>query len=303
MTDIKPITAEDIATSFDDKITITETEVPIESVVDNLEVSEPATENEKELEKPIEAVTKNLEEQEKVMNDDGDSSSSSDDDVEVSKELGLVISALQSTVKQNQEKELAHIEEKKEEEGQGEAVEEEELHSGDDNESDTKSSAGDDNSVTTSTSTNVSQEEEKVVIEETTAIATSEEVEENTITTAIPQTFEEIVQDILPPTPGVAPQRQTFDFGGRPSEDVGDVESYSANLIALNKIDTKEIKANLLSPRQQERAGKIWYRNINIGSCINFSGCIDEPVLRAIRHLFNNRFMKAKKLFEKEAET
>lgn len=28
----------------------------------------------------------------------------------------------------------------------------------------------------------------------------------------------------------------------------------------------------------------------------------DEPVLRAVRHLFNNRFMKAKKLFEQQAE-
>ncbi len=88
--------------------------------------------------------------------------------------------------------------------------------------------------------------EEKVPTEE------SEEA-----TTTIPQTFEEIVQDILPPTPGIAPQRHTFELAGRSSEDVGDVESYSANLIALNKIDTKEIKANTLAPRQQERAGKL----------------------------------------------
>ena len=30
---------------------------------------------------------------------------------------------------------------------------------------------------------------------------------------------------------------------------------------------------------------------------------IDEPVLRAMRHLFNNRFMKAKRLFERDAKT
>lgn len=243
-----------------------ETVAPVEAIIDNLEVSKPAEEKE---EQPLEAVTKNSEEQEKpVSEDDGDSRSSSDDDGEAPKELGLVISALQSTVKQNQEKEKAQIEEQKveEEQAQGdEEVVEEELHSGDDNESETKSSVGDDNSVSTSASTNVSQEEEKVVIEKTTTTTATttttitEEEEETTTTTTtkeIPNTFEEIVQDILPPTPGVAPQRQTFDFGGRPSEDVGDVESYSANLIALNKIDTKEIKANLLSPRQQERAGK-----------------------------------------------
>lgn len=176
--------------------------------------------------------------------DDGESASSSDNE-EASKELGLVISALQSTVKQNKEDRETAVEDK------GEVHEcEEELHSGDDIESDTKSVTDDTKSVTsvaTSASTNVSLEEGKEIEEVATAI---DEVD------AKPQTFEEIVHDILPPTPGVAPQRQTFDFGGRQSEDVGDVESYSANLIALNKIDTKEIKANLLSPRQQERAGK-----------------------------------------------
>jgi hypothetical protein len=30
---------------------------------------------------------------------------------------------------------------------------------------------------------------------------------------------------------------------------------------------------------------------------------IDEPVLRAIHHLFNNRFMKAKKIFEQQAKS
>ncbi|KAI8047397.1 uncharacterized protein B0P05DRAFT_481711 [Gilbertella persicaria] len=97
------------------------------------------------------------------------------------------------------------------------------------------------------------------------------------------QTFSDMVQDLSPPTPGLPLQGQTFDLEERPSEDVGDVETHSANLIALNKIDLKNIKENTFSPRQQERA--------------------DEPILRAIRHLFNNRFMKAKKLFEKQAET
>ncbi|CEP18575.1 hypothetical protein [Parasitella parasitica] len=173
-----------------------------------------------------------------------------------SKELGLVISALQSTVQQNQEKVQLTKENQKE---QGA---EEELRSIG------RSSVDDDTSIATSTtSTNVSQEEDKVATAVVEGASISAEVDD----------------DIVPPTPGVAPQRQTFDFGGRASEDMGDIETHSANLIALNKIDMKDIKANTLSPRQQEKE--------------------DEPVLRAIRHLFNNRFMKAKKLFEKKAET
>ncbi|KAI8092618.1 uncharacterized protein BX664DRAFT_91006 [Halteromyces radiatus] len=67
---------------------------------------------------------------------------------------------------------------------------------------------------------------------------------------------------------------------GRTSDDL-DLD-FSANLISVNSIDLKEMRPNNLSPRQQERA--------------------DEPLLRAVRHLFNNRFMKAKALFEKYAQ-
>ncbi|GAA5812064.1 hypothetical protein MFLAVUS_005513 [Mucor flavus] len=245
--------------------------IPTKEAVDMVTTTE-----ELEVSKPVEVIkeetTKKFDDQ-----DDGDSTTTSEDEAEASKELGMVISALQDTVKQNKEEKAA---EKKLPISQEVIVEEEEeeLHSGEDNDSETKSMTDDSTSVTTSTSTSVSHEEEKQLEE----VKVEEEVKQEDNTT-IPQTFEEMVQDVLPPTPGVAPQRQNFDLGGRSSEDVGDVESYSANLIALNKIDTKEIKANLLSPRQQERA--------------------DEPVLRAIRHLFNNRFMKAKKLFEKQAET
>jgi hypothetical protein len=61
------------------------------------------------------------------------------------------------------------------------------------------------------------------------------------------QTFE----DIIPPTPGVPPQNMELGL----NDDAGDIESHSANLIALDKIDIKEIKANTLSPREQEKAG------------------------------------------------
>ncbi|KAI8141468.1 hypothetical protein BJV82DRAFT_670747 [Fennellomyces sp. T-0311] len=89
--------------------------------------------------------------------------------------------------------------------------------------------------------------------------------------------------EIVPPTPGSPPPN--FEPPTRPSadDDMPDVESFSANLIALHDINLKEITANNLSPREQEKK--------------------DEPVLRAMRHLFNNRFMKAKRLFEREAKT
>jgi len=59
--------------------------------------------------------------------------------------------------------------------------------------------------------------------------------------------------------------------------------SFSANPIKTSKINAKNITANTLGPREQEAA--------------------DEPVLRGIHHLFNNRFTQAKKLFEEKADT
>ncbi|CAO0800987.1 unnamed protein product [Mucor circinelloides] len=57
----------------------------------------------------------------------------------------------------------------------------------------------------------------------------------------------------------------------------------SANVIVLDCIDPKSVKPNNLTPREQEKA--------------------DEPVLRATHHLFSNRFMKAKRLFEQQAQS
>jgi hypothetical protein len=59
--------------------------------------------------------------------------------------------------------------------------------------------------------------------------------------------------------------------------------SFNANPIKTSKINAKNITANTLGPREQEAA--------------------DEPVLRGIHHLFNNRFTQAKKLFEEKADT
>ncbi|KAL1932384.1 hypothetical protein VTP01DRAFT_9440 [Rhizomucor pusillus] len=92
--------------------------------------------------------------------------------------------------------------------------------------------------------------------------------------------------ELMPPTPGSPPPRHNFGsvaLSRRSSDEILDNESFSANLIDLHGIDLKNIKSNNLSPREQEKA--------------------DEPVLRAVRHLFNNRFMKAKKLFEREAKS
>lgn len=59
--------------------------------------------------------------------------------------------------------------------------------------------------------------------------------------------------------------------------------SFSANPIKAGKVNIKSIKANTLGPREQEAA--------------------DEPVLRGIHHLFNNRFTQAKNLFEEKADS
>ncbi|ORX47210.1 hypothetical protein DM01DRAFT_256229 [Hesseltinella vesiculosa] len=86
-------------------------------------------------------------------------------------------------------------------------------------------------------------------------------------------------QEIDPPSPGTPPPRPDVE-GRRPSDDL-DAE-FSANLISIQSINLKNMRQNTLRPRQQERA--------------------DEPVLRAVHHLFNNRFMRAKKLFERYAQ-
>lgn len=74
--------------------------------------------------------------------------------------------------------------------------------------------------------------------------------------------------DHEPPSPGAPPPRETtsaeeVEGGGRrgrstnddEDDDMADMESFSANLIALHGIDLKEIKPNQLSPREQEKAG------------------------------------------------
>lgn len=73
----------------------------------------------------------------------------------------------------------------------------------------------------------------------------------------------------------------------------------SANLIVLDCIDTKSVKPNNLTPREQEKAGKVPLKNYKYSLIFLY---VDEPMLRAIHHLFSNQFMKAKKLFEENAQ-
>lgn len=62
--------------------------------------------------------------------------------------------------------------------------------------------------------------------------------------------------DFVPPTPGTPPIRSPFDPNS-PVEDTDDIETYSANLLALNKVDIKNIGPNTLDAREQEKAGKL----------------------------------------------
>lgn len=221
--------------------------------------------SDKEENKELEKVTKEELKQEQDDKDEQDStcSTSTEGNNEPHKELGLVITALQSTVKHNSEKEVKH---------------EYDIHEADELHSDIE----DLQSVTTiesntdDTTTSTTAQEKLIEIKHVEEIGHEEndhkeidhKVEESKekdnledITDQIlPATEEEIASlaiedDIVPPTPGIAPKRQTFELHTRTSEDALDTDSYSENLIALNKINIKDIQENTLSPRQQEKAG------------------------------------------------
>jgi hypothetical protein len=122
------------------------------------------------------------------------------------------------------------------------------------------------------------------------------------IKTDIPTTENEFV----PPTPGTPPSRSPLEQNTS-VDDSDDIETYSANLLALNKVDIKNIGANTLDAREQEKAGGFEKGDSlvvdNHEKLMWFFGALDEPVLLGMAHLFNNRFMKAKKVFESNADT
>lgn len=61
--------------------------------------------------------------------------------------------------------------------------------------------------------------------------------------------------EFIPPTPGTPPHRSPFESTSS-IEDSDDIETYSANLLALNKVDIKNIGPNTLDAREQEEAGE-----------------------------------------------
>lgn len=79
-----------------------------------------------------------------------------------------------------------------------------------------------------------------------------------------------------------------------------DYSTSTANLIVLEDVDSKSVLPNTLTPREQEKAGT----HVIVSFCLTILRCFclaDEPVMQAIHYLFNNRFMKAKILFEQNA--
>lgn len=73
------------------------------------------------------------------------------------------------------------------------------------------------------------------------------------------------------------------------------VSDSNANMISLDHIDIKAIKANTLTPREQEKTGR--NKGKEKGSLL----LVDQSIQEAIHCLFNNQFMKAKKIFEQQA--
>lgn len=107
-------------------------------------------------------------------------------------------------------------------------------------------------------------------------------------TSLVEQKQEPVIEKLVEP-----PQEETPMVRKREAKIIMDYQSdiiltkqpstHSANLIVIGRIDSKSVKVNTLTPREQERA--------------------DESILKAIHYLFNNRFMKAKKLFEQQANS
>ncbi|KAI8876024.1 hypothetical protein K501DRAFT_285739 [Backusella circina FSU 941] len=64
-------------------------------------------------------------------------------------------------------------------------------------------------------------------------------------------------------------------------EDPIDLDMFRDNVIAIQSVDPKSIPVNILSPREQEQA--------------------DEPVREGMKFLFDNKFMKAKQVFQTNA--
>jgi len=77
-----------------------------------------------------------------------------------------------------------------------------------------------------------------------------------------------------------------------------DTQLYNSSLNNLDK-SIKNIPVNRLGPREQEEAGKCMpFQNV-LGAAAHLFGCIDEPVRKGMKYMFDNNFLKAKSLFQK----
>ncbi|KAI9253060.1 hypothetical protein EDC94DRAFT_620056 [Helicostylum pulchrum] len=85
-------------------------------------------------------------------------------------------------------------------------------------------------------------------------------------------------QHILPDDRERAKHSREFEFS---IEDPIDLDLFRDNVIAIQAIDPKDIPVNNLKPREQEEA--------------------DEPVRDGMKYLFDNKFMKAKAVFQTKA--
>ncbi|CAO3616446.1 unnamed protein product [Mucor hiemalis] len=141
------------------------------------------------------------------------------------------------------------------------------------------------NSSTTDSGISVSQEEPRSSEEKVNhlaAILPAVEESARGVTAngrEVPQTASAKVENqILPEDREKAKHSREFEYS---IEDPIDLDMFRDNVIAIQAIDPKDIPVNVLKPREQEAA--------------------DEPVREGMKYLFDNKFMKAKSVFQTKA--
>lgn len=77
------------------------------------------------------------------------------------------------------------------------------------------------------------------------------------VSLAVAADGEDNTNSVVHATPG-SPTSTSADHEAfkRDLDELSDIETHSANLIAMQKINVKDVQANLLGPREQERAGQ-----------------------------------------------
>lgn len=106
-------------------------------------------------------------------------------------------------------------------------------------------------------------------------------------------------QHILPEDRERAKHSREFEYS---IEDPIDLDMFRDNVIAIQAIDPKDIPVNNLKPREQEAAGKDYFVNVLFVVVVVFIfQFLDEPVRDGMKYLFDNKFMKAKAVFQTKA--